>query len=180
MIIGQKSTRCAVRANERGAILVTSLLLLLVLTIIGVSVMQMTRMQERMSGNSRDSNVAFQGAESSLRSAETKILAFPAAPVACSSVAPCATVFAKKVLPVLNAQNTGWWDTNATAFTVPEIASQFKYSPQFVIEQVAFVPFTKEFGEITGRDFYQVTGRSTGDTGSAESVVQSTFARVAQ
>ena len=59
--------------GQRGAILVTALLLLLTLTIIGVSVVQMTRMQERMAGNARDLNLAFQGAEAALREGEQQI-----------------------------------------------------------------------------------------------------------
>ena len=56
--------------HQRGAILVTSMLLLLVLTIIGITAMQMTRMQERMAGNTRDLNLAFQGSEAGLRNGE--------------------------------------------------------------------------------------------------------------
>ena len=40
--------------TQRGTILVTSMLILLVLTVLGVTAMQMTRMQEHMAGNSRD------------------------------------------------------------------------------------------------------------------------------
>ncbi|HPF28453.1 MAG TPA: PilX N-terminal domain-containing pilus assembly protein, partial [Steroidobacteraceae bacterium] len=58
---------------QRGAILVTSLLLLLVLTIIGLTAMRMTSLQERMAGSTRDLNLAFQGAEAALRDGETLI-----------------------------------------------------------------------------------------------------------
>ncbi len=42
------------RKSQAGAALITSILILLMLTIIGVAAMQMTSMQERMAGNSRD------------------------------------------------------------------------------------------------------------------------------
>ncbi len=45
--------------TQRGAILVTCLLILLILTVIGITAMQVTRMQERMAGNSRDTSLAF-------------------------------------------------------------------------------------------------------------------------
>ena len=45
------------RQRQRGAILVTSLLLLIVLTVLGVAMMRMTNMQERMAGNTRDVNL---------------------------------------------------------------------------------------------------------------------------
>jgi type IV pilus assembly protein PilX len=180
MISGNNIKPFGRRARQDGAILVTSLLLLLVVTIIGISVMQMTRMQERMSGNSRDVSIAFQGAESGLRGGETKVLGFANAPAACTASGGCATVYSKTALPDLGPQDDSWWKTSATTFTDPDIGAEFEDPPQFIIEQYAFVPYSREFGEITGRDFYQVSARSTGGTGNAQAVVQSTFARTAQ
>jgi len=56
--------------NQRGAVLAISLFMLLVLTLIGVSGMQGTILQERMASNTRDRNIAFQSAESAMRDAE--------------------------------------------------------------------------------------------------------------
>lgn len=58
---------------QRGAVLVVSLLILLVLTIIGVSGMQSSTLEEKMASNSRDRNVAFQSSEAALRDAEEYI-----------------------------------------------------------------------------------------------------------
>jgi type IV pilus assembly protein PilX len=55
----------ALRA-QRGAALVVSLIILLLMTIIGVSSMQTTTLEERMAGNLRDQNLAFQSAEAAL------------------------------------------------------------------------------------------------------------------
>lgn len=60
--------------REQGVILVTGLIFLLVLTMLGISAMSINTMEERMAGNSRDSNLAFQAAESGLRDAELDIL----------------------------------------------------------------------------------------------------------
>lgn len=57
--------------RQSGAALLITLILLLVLTLLGVSSMQSTTMQERMSGNTRDREVAFQAAEAALRAAES-------------------------------------------------------------------------------------------------------------
>lgn len=56
--------------RQRGAVLIISLIFLLVLTLIGVSAMQGTTMQERMSANMQDRNVAFQASEAALRAGE--------------------------------------------------------------------------------------------------------------
>lgn len=56
--------------RQRGAVLVVSLIMLLIVTLIAVSSMQGTIMEEKMAGNTRDRNLAFQTAESALREAE--------------------------------------------------------------------------------------------------------------
>ncbi|XSG85098.1 MAG: pilus assembly PilX family protein [Methylohalobius sp. ZOD2] len=60
-------------SNQRGAALVISLLMLLVMTVIGVAAMQTNLLEEKMAGNFRDMNLAFQSAEAALRDAETDI-----------------------------------------------------------------------------------------------------------
>ena len=56
--------------RERGAALVVALVLLLLMTVLGVSAIRTTTLQERMAGNLRDSNLAFQSAEAGLRAGE--------------------------------------------------------------------------------------------------------------
>lgn len=58
------------RRRERGAALLISLILLLVMTILGVTSAQTTALQERMAGNTRDREIAFQAAEAALRDGE--------------------------------------------------------------------------------------------------------------
>jgi type IV pilus assembly protein PilX len=50
-----------------------SLVILLILTILGLSSVQTTSLQERMSRNASDSNLAFQAAESALRDGEDMV-----------------------------------------------------------------------------------------------------------
>lgn len=55
---------------QRGSALIISLVILLVLTLIGITGMQTTVLEEKMAGNFRDKNIAFQAAESAMRDAE--------------------------------------------------------------------------------------------------------------
>ncbi len=55
------------RQRQKGAVLVVSLMILLVLTLIGVTAMTTSTLEERMAGNLKDVNLAFQAAESTLR-----------------------------------------------------------------------------------------------------------------
>lgn len=59
--------------SEQGAALVVALVLLLVITILGLSSMRGTSLQERMSANLRDRGLAFQAAEAALREAEASL-----------------------------------------------------------------------------------------------------------
>ena len=54
---------------QTGAALVTSLMILFVLTLVGVSAMQGTTLEEKMAGNLRNTDIAFQAAESCLTTA---------------------------------------------------------------------------------------------------------------
>lgn len=64
----------APKSQQRGAALVVGLIMMLLLTIIGLSAMQGTSMQEKMSGNMRDTSLALNSAEASLRYAEEGLL----------------------------------------------------------------------------------------------------------
>jgi len=66
--------------HQSGAVLPISLVMLLLLTVIGVTGSQMTGLEEKMAGNMRDRNIAFQAAESALRDAEQDIKGAGAAP----------------------------------------------------------------------------------------------------
>lgn len=57
-------------SRQQGATLAVALIFLVILTLLGLTAMSVTTMEERMSGNTRDHNLAFQGAETALRDAE--------------------------------------------------------------------------------------------------------------
>lgn len=160
--------------QQRGAILVTSLLMLLVLTVIGVSVMQITRMQERMAGNTRDLNLAFQGSEAALRDAEQMLWDTPNI-VACNGPA---CVYPRGILPVLANQGPAWWNANSQEYGVDgdQEMQELDEDPQFVAEEIAFIgPLVVD--DPGGRMFYQVTARSTGASGDTNIVLQTTYAK---
>lgn len=59
--------------RTRGATLLIGLMLLLVLVILGLTSSNVSMMQERMAGNFRESNLAFQAAENTLREIEMRL-----------------------------------------------------------------------------------------------------------
>lgn len=56
--------------QQKGAVLIIALIFMLILSLIGVSSMQGTTLQEKMSGNLRDQYSAFNAAEAALREGE--------------------------------------------------------------------------------------------------------------
>ncbi|WP_372972606.1 PilX N-terminal domain-containing pilus assembly protein [Marinobacter sp.] len=67
--MNRRVSRFRLKANfcqQRGAVLVISLVILLVITLIGVAGMNSSVMQERMAANAQNANRTFQAAESSI------------------------------------------------------------------------------------------------------------------
>lgn len=60
--------------DQRGVSLVIVLILLIVMSVLGIAVLRSSSMQERMSANLRDRNLAFQAAETALRVAQQDVL----------------------------------------------------------------------------------------------------------
>src|SRR5262245_4650753 len=138
MITRRTNEVCQPPARQRGTILVTSLLLLLVLTIIGVTAMQMSRMQERMAGNTRDLNLAFQGAEAGLRNGESLIRFQTARPDTSASAG--SSFYTPGAITNPETRDTSWWGTNGLEYeadndrssTTAEV-SDLAADPRFIV-----------------------------------------------
>ena len=61
-------------ALQQGMVLVICLIMLLLLTLSGIAAIQGSALQEKMAGNSRDSEQAFLAAEAALRNGEAFIV----------------------------------------------------------------------------------------------------------
>jgi type IV pilus assembly protein PilX len=64
---------CRTAQRQQGAALFVSLMFLIILTLIGLSAANVGIMQERMAGNVRETNEAFQSAEATLREVENAV-----------------------------------------------------------------------------------------------------------
>ena len=170
--------KAIVRRGQRGAILVTSLLLLLILTILGIAMMRMTNMQERMASNTRDLNLALQGGEAAIRQAERKVLSVWIARPVSTGVAGC-ELCQREALPVAMWDPAQFDWSNAQPFvgTITPLAAQ----PRYTVEELAFLPDDLGVAGLQpvtpGRDVYQITSRSTGASGLVNTVLQSTYTK---
>jgi len=178
-------------SDQSGAVLVVSLLLLLVMTVLALGASQATRMQERMAGNARDVDLAFQSAEAGLRAGERFIdnSALTSAPVACSS-APCDVYELGVLTEAANLTyedhafaSDEWWAAHAKTYAASDTIGGDGLAvrePQFYIEELEEVTDSLTIpptGPPPSRMYYRITSRAAGGTESAQVVLQSTFAR---
>ena len=173
------------RQKQRGAILLFCLVFLAVLTMMGVSGMESATLEERMSANMRDHELAFNAAESALQAAEAWLILQNNLPI--TSTDGTTTVWAEDSMdPAANDGlywwdhaniNGAWWTNNGDAITdVAEVAEQ----PRYLIEQYRTVDTGQSIaigsGEVTvPRIFHRITARGVGVNANTEAVVQSTF-----
>lgn len=170
------------RKTETGAVLVVSLVFLLLLTLIGLTGMQVTSLEEKMSGNMRDRNLAFQGAESALRAGEM-YLTLPTVPafscanglyswndVNCDGIREDAQIW---------DSSSDWSGISKVTYSSGTLAS-ISSAPAYIIEQmpaVAEAGDSLEAGVAQDSQYYRVTARATGGTSDAVVLVQSLYKR---
>lgn len=169
--------------NQRGVALFISLVLLLVLTIIGVSAVQTTSMEERMARNTHDSVLAFEAAEVALRTGETFLR---------NNVNSVALFTPAGNNGLWKASDYGqterwqqanvWTGANSVvvaANTIAGVAEQ----PRYIIEFVAPVQRSQNqyvlgTGANVGDEqiqIFRITARGVGGTTNARVLLQSTF-----
>lgn len=164
--------------NENGAVLVVSLMLLLVMTLIGVTAVQTTTLEEKMSGNARDRELAFHSAEVALREGESYL--------------------GQTALPSFNDSSglyqpdrSLWRSVDWTDSTKVKIASGMDDAvdsdvlarkPSYYLEELAETVTTGTsvvigFGSPPVIGNYRVTAHGYGGSEAAEVVLQSTYRR---
>lgn len=181
-------------SHQRGMVLVVSLVFLVIMTLLGLAAMQNTSLEERMAGNVRAENVAFQAAEAALRAGELWMMFDGATrriaqPVATTSAPGTNQVWqmdkpnSTKPQPWWRESTGAWWTTGANSIAYAgallNVGGQ-PPAPRFLIEEDAFVRDSMVVGQqqdYVGRWFYQVTSRGTDAGDRGEALLRSTFAR---
>ena len=171
--------------RQQGTVLAISLIILLLLTLIGVTAMQTTTMEERMAGNMLDVNRSFQAGEAALREGENYLAPLTTEAATCSS-APC-DVWAKQAItegtdPVdPSMKDAAWWAANAKEYGASgtQDIDGVAQDPRYVVEYYYLLKDSKTlgFGPPTGRVYYRVTARAVGGQEATETILQSTYAK---
>ena len=180
------------RRAQRGFSLVTTLMFMIAALVLGVSVMGVNVMQERIIGNTKDRDLALQAAEAALRDAEVDIAANISATTVfannCTAGLCTPPTQRTVVSPLPVDQQAGFdWATSAqvrkygqftAAAALPGLASQ----PVYVIEKLGYLGTPS--GESMGIGAepsapgvgYRITARATGARAGTVVTLQSIYA----
>lgn len=159
------------RRGEKGFALITALLMLVILTLLGVSMMSGVSLQDKMAGNTREKTRAFDAAQAALVAAQNYLAGLTAAP---SGGVCSGTVSAPRVCSaaLLNPTSVPWVngvDYTPTGMTISSSGGQFTYaaSPQYYIQDLSPAG--------SNPHMYLITAQATGGNANAVAVVQSVY-----
>lgn len=164
--------------RQEGAVLFISLIMLLAMTLIGVTGMQGTIMEEKMAGNSLDINRSFQATEAALREAESYLQ---------SATLPTFDGTTTGLYQPTDAGTTPLWEQNiwnassARTYSGTFSGMTLASAPMYIIEELAPVP--DPTGSIAADEplpdagIYRVTARGTGGSDKSITILQATYKR---
>lgn len=164
--------------KQSGSALIVSLVILVVMTLIGITAMGSSSLQERMAGNSRDTALAFQAAEAALRNGESFFInnAIPALnvdPFLFNGSNP--GLYDRGNMPDVSAAAT--WTNSLPAGVITGVSTQ----PRYIIERVMTQPVdslnvTDPYADPPQvRTWARVTARAEGGTTNTQVMLQSYF-----
>jgi len=161
--------------RERGMVLVVSLVMLLMMLLLGMAGMNETVLQERMAGNMKDRNHAFQAGEAALREAELR-LQDAALPDFNGSDR------VGYIQPVDDPGKIATWNGYAWSSASQAVSglTGLHASPRYVIEELPPVISFEDsaaFGAVPEAGHYRVTAKAWGGTADAIVILQSTYKR---
>jgi type IV pilus assembly protein PilX len=164
-------------SRQHGVVLVISLLMLLVLTMIGLAATRGTTIEQRMTANQNDQEVAFEAAEAALRAGE-------------SELSGAATLnFADNTAGTytLSTMTTDWkhidWNPNGTAVTGYTAGIQ----PTPIVSPSFFIVYDSSGGgqtsgtslapdqPLSSNSLYYIYARGVGLTGNTAVVLKSAY-----
>ncbi|PIW07302.1 MAG: pilus assembly protein [Comamonadaceae bacterium CG17_big_fil_post_rev_8_21_14_2_50_60_13] len=171
--------------GQRGAALIVSLILLVVMTMLGLIAIRGVTQQERMAGNSQSRNVSFQANEKALRDIETKIEAtaprLTQAAGVCNLIVTAGVPNQVMVCGAPNTVDTPRWRDSAFGNWEPwlEIGTgSLRLTPDYFVEYLgnAFSCNPNDAAAPTNCLRYRITVRSGGgNSGRARVMLQSVY-----
>lgn len=164
-------------SKQQGVALITALILLVVLTLLGLSAINNVTQEEKMAGHSYSRSLAFQATESALRTIEELVETNKPTPIAGCAVASGLMSCA----PPASTDTPRWKDTAFTSWTNLSAigSSTLAVTPQYFVEYLGNA-FPCNPGDVASTDTckrYRITARSNdGSNGKTSVMLQSVYA----
>lgn len=163
--------------KQQGVALVISLIMLLLMTLLAVGSMNTTLLEEKMAGNYKDRNLAFQAAEAGLRAGETYLRTTPVLPVFDGTTAGL-------YLPTSSGtsrwESIDWSNVGGDVRQYIGDLNSVAAKPLYIIEELLPVidsGGSLEAGVATESRYYRITSHAVGGTDSAFVMLQTTYKR---
>ena len=166
-------------------VLVVSLIILVIVTLLAISALRVTTLEERMAGNTRDRHLAFEAAEYALREAQD-FLSAPVLPAFTVSGGSSGGWFTGlDTSPTGQSEDNYWmlthpWSTKSVVAAKTTAVLTNQSQPRYVIEEFPAIPCKSDslkWPPPQPRNVYRVTARGTGRTTDAEVMLQMWFDR---
>ena len=175
--------------KQKGSVLILSIIILVVLTMLGVSSMNSSSLQEKMTGNFRDREIAFQAAEMALAYAENYV----SSDINTANLGNANGLYEQGDGPSSRNAFTGnggsipdWW-TGTNSIDLPTNISEVRTQPRFTIEAREEVGTDSgtdinitSYGESTGGGLitsFRVTARGTGLSDKTVVILQTNYGK---
>lgn len=155
------------KIKQSGVVLIVSLIMLLLLTLIGVSGVQTTALEEKMASNSRDQNIAFQAAEAALRAGEALIEGSASVDKTDFTTTPVNADGLHLVTENLDYKAAATWGNAESveyATTIPLVAAK----PRYYIEYIK---------DTAPNSYFRVTARGTGAQSTSHVYLRSHYGK---
>ncbi len=186
-----KKTRVVLPGRQRGATLVIALLILVMIMMYGIPAAMDSMQNERMAGNTRQRDLAFQAAEHTLKKVEAWIMLqtasslgalAPAAVNVCGVGDDADPVSGDGIFPngECHANDISYWrnydwNTNGLNPSGSIDTALVAAQPRYIVERMPDVTVTTPGSPTVTKSYYRVTARGVGKDSNAAVILQTMY-----
>jgi len=160
--------------KQQGAALAVSLIILTLMTVIGVTAVKSSVIENRIATNMYDKQMSFEAAEAALRDAEAWLKA----------QATNTHDGVEEDKPMLKFSDDSIWEAygenygDANGLSASEKMPGLSAEPQFIVEQFTFIPDDMSAETLAagrGEFYYRITARARGGSSTSETLLQTIY-----
>lgn len=158
---------------QQGATLIIAMIFMVVISIIALAGMEVTGLEERMAGNMRERNIAFQAAEATLLEGEDYLATTFSLPAFDGSNG----LYAERTDGAHNWDEVPWGTSSAVSTYTGNIDG-LAATPAYIIEHLETAGRSLDPSQVVNTNqFYRVTVRAVGQTNSSVVMLQTVYKR---